>query len=351
MKKKNRQSNLELLRIVCILLIISIHYYEYGFVIPENEPVSINYIFLRFLGFGGHMGVNLFVIISGYFLVEQKFRVERAVKIWIQVSVITMVNFILNGEFGKNAVFMSVFSIPNGMYWFATTYFLLYIFSDFINVTLKSLTRRQMFNLICIMVTIVSVLPTFFGWRMVSSNLLLFIMLYSIGAYIRLYSPRILESKYCLMIGVLFHWACFAASAAMVCMQGRMPVLLRIADRMDATTDITIIIAAVLIFAGFNNLKIKESKIINFLARSTFGVYLIHCMSYFITTVFQEIFRISEYMYSPKLFIHAPITIICIYFICVAADVVYRYVIEKPVMLAAEKVCDVIKKHVKSGMA
>lgn len=66
--RKPRQSNFELLRIFAMLLIILFHYVYNGGFNLETSEFCLNKCVLRTLGFGGKLGVELFVLITGYFL-------------------------------------------------------------------------------------------------------------------------------------------------------------------------------------------------------------------------------------------------------------------------------------------
>ncbi len=69
-----RYSNIELLRIVSMLLIISFHYaYKGGF--TDDIPLINGYIIKMFWMFG-ELGVNCFMLITGYFMVEGRFKVN-----------------------------------------------------------------------------------------------------------------------------------------------------------------------------------------------------------------------------------------------------------------------------------
>lgn len=69
MKQKKRNSSIELLRIIAMLMIIVLH-----FVGPyTNLDKSIkNYYLIQFVESISIIGVNIFVIISAYFLMEIK---------------------------------------------------------------------------------------------------------------------------------------------------------------------------------------------------------------------------------------------------------------------------------------
>ena len=61
--KKERESNIELLRIVAMLLIISFHYvYESGYKFIE---LNYNSFIVKLFYLVGELGVNIFLLITG----------------------------------------------------------------------------------------------------------------------------------------------------------------------------------------------------------------------------------------------------------------------------------------------
>ena len=62
-----RISNIEMLRIVCMVMIILFHYYLYGAFSKEMD-VTASYVVMQLLSSGSKIGVDVFVVITGYFL-------------------------------------------------------------------------------------------------------------------------------------------------------------------------------------------------------------------------------------------------------------------------------------------
>lgn len=65
MKKGNlaRSSNFELLRIISIIMIITLHYLEY-YALPHANIGTLNYYIIHFIESVCIMGVNCFVLIT-----------------------------------------------------------------------------------------------------------------------------------------------------------------------------------------------------------------------------------------------------------------------------------------------
>ena len=73
--KKDRISNFEILRILSIFMIILHHYVLNTEAI--NTARSLNYYISHFFYIGGKLGVNCFVLISGYFLVNKQISIKK----------------------------------------------------------------------------------------------------------------------------------------------------------------------------------------------------------------------------------------------------------------------------------
>lgn len=340
LQKQERQSNFELLRIVSMLLIVTYHYSIEAFFIPEGEEVTFNVLFLHAIGFGGPLGVDMFVLISGYFMVNQNFKPMKAVRLWMRCLFVPgffAVFCLIRGETSIRAALSVLFTPVNLSYWFITSYFLMFLLSDFINAMIHSISRKALLAVIGILAAIYTVLPTCLGLRLDTSVLGFFILLYLIAAYIRLYSPKVLTSKHCLAAGIILHLLCNAAAGVFLYLGPSWPILARLANRMREMRDLTVVICAVLVFCGFKNLDIGRSKIINTLGASTLGVYLVHSNNFTDHMLWVKIMKSPGYLYSDKLVLFSLVAVAAEYLISTAVDMVYLYALEGKVMRCAEK--------------
>ena len=131
--KKKRQSNIELLRIIAMLLIISFHYvFHSGYVF---EQLNYNSFIVKTFYFFGELGVNIFFLITGYFLVTGKFSIKKFIKLILEVNFYYIVSLILVPMINKEDInFLEIFKkyileLPTifDKYWFFTVYILLYV--------------------------------------------------------------------------------------------------------------------------------------------------------------------------------------------------------------------------------
>lgn len=189
-----RQSNIELLRIIAMVLIVMHHYVTHGTTnfVYLDPPLSAQNVLALFFGAFGRPAVGIFVLICGYFSIKSEFKLPRFVSLVAQVlsySVILLLiaRFILPGgsAIGRDDILASIFPTSYGTYWFFTSYAVLLLLSPYINQLLLKLTQKQHKSLILLVAVIWCVLPTLIGASFAGSDLAYFVSFYLIAAYFR----------------------------------------------------------------------------------------------------------------------------------------------------------------------
>ena len=148
-----RNSAIELLRIIAMILIVAHHFSLHGDFGFSAETVSFNRVWIQFMQFGGKIGVNIFVLISGYFLITaEKLKTQKVLKFILQVltySVLIFGCFAIFGSesLGIKSVIKSLFPLVHSIWWFASAYFVLYLLSPYLNRLLNSLDKKTYLRL------------------------------------------------------------------------------------------------------------------------------------------------------------------------------------------------------------
>lgn len=144
-----RSTNLELLRIIAMMLIIMSHYVAHGVTAVSTERFSFNKILLQMTPFGANMGNYLFFLISGYFLVGAKFRFKKLVKLLLKVFLYSLLGLLVQICVGGAAsvqpelILQSLFPVLSGAYWFVSSYVLMYIASPFLNLLVEHMSQKE----------------------------------------------------------------------------------------------------------------------------------------------------------------------------------------------------------------
>ena len=134
-RQTDRQSNIELLRIIAMIMIAFHHFACHGNFDWQSVGATIPHLWYNFIVMGGKIGVDIFILISGYFLINSNgsvFNFKRILKFWGQVffySIGIYIVFCAVGvsDFGIKSLIKSLFPITFSSWWFASTYFVLYI--------------------------------------------------------------------------------------------------------------------------------------------------------------------------------------------------------------------------------
>lgn len=359
--QSERQSNFELLRIIAMLMVILVHYAGHGGgrlvpLLDTGITYNLGFYFTgwfqktqaMFLNIGGQIGVNVFVLVGGYFLSGTTFKTERLLKSLAQVFFysITMA-YILSaiGIVDISAVHIKNIFLPflTNQYWFATSYILLYLVSPFLNIFIKNATQKQFLWLLAVLILMSSVVPSILNIDNISY--MWFAVLYFAAAYIRKYDlPFLKKPLAALAAYAAVYLGIFAATIwRHLTYPGTVEAKDFIADKMTNSYRIWIFAASVLLFLSFKNLKIKNSRIINALSGTTFGIYLIHDNTYLRLYLWNNIIKTYRYFYNNYYIFYALLTALVIFLACSAIDFLRLYLLEKPLFWCYRRIVKEIK--------
>lgn len=195
---KTRDAHLDLLRIVSMLLIILLHSIDHSGVLEQadNSPGAM-YFYVRFLYAATQVCVNCYVMLSGYYLVESRFRLQKLVALWMEVSFYSFTLkalFMLTGQsaFSPVSLLTCFFPIVTGRYWFITIYVGLYVIFPFLNRLIHAMKEAEHAALnLCLFALLslwVSIHPAIAGMNSGGGwGLTWFVALYLTAAWLRLY--------------------------------------------------------------------------------------------------------------------------------------------------------------------
>ena len=195
--EKERNSNIELLRIIAMIFIVAHHFVVHGgFSFPTAE-FSINKLWIQLIQLGGKIGVDIFVLISGYFLIKTKdLKISKILKFWLQVFTYSFIIYIIFGlcgltTFNLKDFIYACFPITFNHWWFASTYFVLYLIFPFLNKLFISFDKKTYQKFLIISTLCWCLIPTFTNSPFQSNNLVWFVYLYALAGYIHLYWNKI----------------------------------------------------------------------------------------------------------------------------------------------------------------
>lgn len=364
-KKTQRNSNLEILRILSMLMIVAHHYIVHS-EIELFQAISLNKIIISFLEMGGKIGVNVFILITGYFLIEKHFKPEKVVKLGIKVFIYSMIGLtiaIINHSELLNIVtkICSFYPVLSEQYWFMTTYVLIYLFHPYINRLFFALNKKEVEKALIGLFVIWSIIPTFLFSNFGLNNLGWFIFIYLLGGYFKVYGNPLIENRKINIIVIV------TITLILIITPIKLANLIEIyktnensiknivelyfAKKINDVYYFNEINSALIValslsyFSLFKNIKIKSNKIINSISSHTLGVYLMHDNTFVRELLWKEIIHCNTYIKSKIFILNAAISIPTIFIICLIIDYIVDIVLARNIYKIVDKI--LIKRIIK----
>lgn len=337
-----RRSNIELLRIICILMIISFHsVYKAGF---QFGNFSLNEFLVKIFWMFGELGVNIFILITGYFLIHGRFKLKKLMLLICQVLFYHLMTIVLASGIGiyelptnLRTFILEFFPITRNYYWFITVYVLIYILSPYLNQFAKTLSKREYLKFLIIVFLLWSVIPTVFGLFYNTTESLLYynrfiwlVIVYFIGAYIRLYSLHLFKN-WGLVTGIIF--LLIAGSILFIEKFEEYFWLIGTSETAYFWTpnSVLMIFLSVSVFQFFLHMEIPYNRLINKLASTTLGIYILHdgVFAYYLWHV---VFKNAQYQESKFLILHILLATVMIFAAGACIDLLRQNLIEKSIV-------------------
>ena len=345
-KTMYRNSSIELLRIISMVMIMFHHFAYHGNFEWNYNEITIPHLWYNFILMGGKVGVNIFVLISGFFLIENTerlFQPKKLLKFWGQVVFYSITTYFLSivlqiNNFDIKQIIKICFPITYPGWWFASTYFMLYLIHPFLNKLLHVLNKNVYQYLILLLVLCCSSIPTLTTQLFESNSLLWFITLYVIAGYAKIYGfNERLKSKHYFFLFLIVLVCSYLISVSFLVLGTKRNELAVHAIDFFGMERFPILLMALFLFMTFAKLKIKYNKWINVIASATFGVYLIHDSSYIRYYIWWNIFKINQYQESLFLIPYSILVVFIIYVLCTGIEMVRKVLLERPYIIFVNK--------------
>lgn len=273
-----RSSNIELLRIVAMLAIVAHHYVVNSTVTSLFDPLhpTANSIFLQLWGMWGKTAINVFVLITGYFMCESKLTVKRYCKILFEIIFYSWVMWFVLSAFGhetitwkgavKRLILHDITANQDGG--FVPGFMWMYLLIPAMNVYLRNATTRNLYWTLGVLLTMFSLCGTFLNAN-VYHHVFWYCTLYFVGAAIRncpfawMGSMRACASM--LILSIVVAWASVIGIDHLTVMLGRTWInpYFFVSD----SNKILAFLAALFAFLMFKNWRIPQSLMINGIAQ------------------------------------------------------------------------------------
>lgn len=332
---KQRSSNLELYRIIVMLMIVA-HHYVVNSGLVWNGPLEADYwsarsVFFWLLGMWGKTGINCFVMITGYFMCQSQITLRKFLKLVLQV---VFYDLVIYGVFlacgyegaslkGWGLHLLPVKSVADG---FTSCFLLFWLAIPFLNIAVKNMSRLQHLSLIGLLLftyTVMAYVPqsdvrmNYVSW---------FATLYFIASYLRLYPEHVWRSDSARTWGWLTALAVTLAIGSVVVSlyidhtydRYRFPYWL-----VSDSNAVLALAVGVTSFMLFKNLRVPQSRTVNAIAATTFGVLLIHANSDMMRHwLWRDTIDCVGHFADTHYYIYAPLAVLAVFSACSLIDFV-----------------------------
>lgn len=277
MIKNKRNSTLEMLRIVSMLFIVANHY-------SGETPWKINDLTspIKILGYYvykplGQVGVDIFVLITGYFMITREDvvskNIKRVGKIWLEVLFYSIICFLTATYFSRGLsikrLIVALFPFSFSEYWFVTAYIMLIILIPLINLSIKHITKNTYIYILVSIILFSQVFP------IINNNIFSLskgfgdvLTVYLLGGFLRKYPVKL--NRLILIMGISISYL------LMLCSILVLSILTKNSGNLFRFCyGFLPFVTAVNIFILFINLSSTSNEIVNKIAESVFSTYII----------------------------------------------------------------------------
>ena len=306
----------------------------------SSNPTSIHALVLLLVGAWGKIGINSFVLITGYFMCKSNITLKKFLKLvceWLFYKYIIGAIFYLSGyaPFSIKSFIKFIIPIRSIGDGFTSAYVVFFLFIPFLNILVKNINERQHIKLLLLVgftYVFMATVP-FLGVRF--NYVSWFMILYLISSYIRLYQKSIYENN--TFWGIALFISTLVCSLSVIAcdfvFNGNFYMFVADSNQLLA------VVEAICAFMFFKNLKMKNSRIINTIASATFGVLCIHAASDEMRSwLWGDFLNVVGAHSNGNGYLHIVLSVLGVYSVCTIIDIIRNCVLEKPFFKWLDKV-------------
>lgn len=280
--RQQRDSNFELLRLLSMMMILALHANQQSLGEPTAAVAMANplQMFTRqFFQQLCEVGVNVFVLISGWFGIRPK--KKSFCNLLFQVLFYSVGLFFIMYALGQRLPILKTVQLfwMGAGYWFVPAYIILFALSPVLNSFIEHSNQQTVKNFLIFFFS----LELLYGWAFDDFanfdggySAISFVGLYLLARYLRVYQPSVTKwSKY-KILSVFLVICLLGAMITELSLLCGIPFLAEhMFGKMQIYSSPFVIIPSVMMVLLFAKISV-QSKMINWLASSCFAIYLIH---------------------------------------------------------------------------
>jgi surface polysaccharide O-acyltransferase-like enzyme len=353
---KQRNYGIDLLRIITMLGVITLHILGHGGVLYNaTNPIKFNAAWL--LEIIAYPAVNCFLIISGFVGCKRILPSLKSVVmlyltvLFYSVTICAFISFLYPQAVPTKEIFNAIMPITTNQYWFFTCYIGLLALTPIINSFVNNTDKKTLQKVGLIIFLVFSVYSSFSihyssPFKLNDGySVLWFISLYTIGAIMNKteFPKKIKNNKaiIAIIISLFITWL-----VKINAVNGASELLLKLNKSLVNYISPTIVLTSIMLVCIFTKINIKNEfiiKTISILSTSAFSVYLIHDNKYFRSNVIKNSFAAISNYHPIKLIISVLIVALSIFIVGIIIDKMKELLFK---ILHIEKIYDKLQQKI-----
>ncbi len=276
MNTLDRNYTVETVRVVAMLLIVYLHFWQNAYLLPSHGEYeqSIVLIMIRSIA---SISVPLYIYISGWFQIS--FKLNKVYSLWKHAVFYALVSAILMLVFFDGPykhLISSFLPVTRGPWWFLSSYIVLMVIAPFINQGFAQMSQKHIRPILFLISTACCFCMQFGSRDRFGGSLLTLVTIYMWAMYHKKYLFPIKNSKIYAIIALFlliisgffgyYYTDIFDNLIKYIWAYNSIVIMLTCAFVFDALINSKTL-------RGFSN---KNCRWITFLSSSTFQVYLLH---------------------------------------------------------------------------
>lgn len=341
-----RSTNIELLRILMMLSLVAHHFTVNSGItnLYDFHHIAGNMVFLQVFGMWGKTAINVFTLITGYFMVEREMTLKRFLKLFLEACFYMYMFyaiFVAAGyqTFSIKELIKTVLFIPyEAGISYSASMFIMMLLIPFANILAKAMDKRQYQIFLILLLVYFSGISTFLKQQDTFDFVFWMLAVYLLGGYLRLYPSR-WDKMHFGIVGTICSVILMAASIVILdLLRNRFGIERDYYYFVSDANKLLAVTASVSIFILFKNWKLKYIGWINRIAATTFGVLMIHANSDAMRKfLWKDLFDNAGHYSDGSLAGYAIGVVLLVYLVCVAVDFLRIRFIEKPLFQWLDK--------------
>ena len=360
---KQRNSSIELLKIVGIFLIVISHVVQTlyasndyvtmnGYILDISmATTNIQQLILAIFRYSGVLGNSIFFLCSAWFLLEtdkvdKKKILHMLMDVWIISITIFISVYFIGGEKVPLKLAVQQFlptTFENN--WYITCYLLFYPLHTFLNILIKKMEQQTLLKTTIVMLGLYVGVNFVLPGKFFSSNLVLWITLYFAIAYMKYYLVD-LSDKFRFNI-LMFGIGC-VGHIGIVCLTNFIGLYGGMFShsllRWNSNCNPFLLLTAVSLLNIARNVRF-ESKIVNYISGLSLLIYIIH-ENQLLRTFYRP--RMWEYVYQQfgydYVLLWTFVLVVIVFFFGLLSSIIYKYTIGKIVTIVCNRLYPIVQK-------